>query len=402
MLSFAHLCKNSCIFGIYAVFESVGENECHYCEMWSRLTISATAALLLCSCGEDGGQQSAAAQLPVYTVKVEHPKLEDVMEYREWVGALQGLVSAAIEPQVSGYVTERLFTNGQRVKTGELLYKIEPTRYQQALAEAEQRELQSLANEQESAQHLAYNEPLVKAGAISRQTFTDAQQQLQASQAALAAAKAATAQARTNLSYCELRSPIDGLAGFAQADVGSYVAPGNSAMVLINSVDPIRVQFSISANDWLAQGGEGGVLHPGAQVELLLPNGRRYEHLATIEGVDNTLNTDTGSLRMQALAPNPAALLRPGMFVTVRVRMAEQVQALMVPVGAIVSIQGAQFVLVVNPDSSVRTVPVTTGIQQGGYVVVTGKLSAADSVVVSGTQRALMAAEGRARLNIQP
>ncbi len=401
MRRFSLLCKNSCIFGIYAVFESVREKWCHYCEMWSRLTISATAALLLSTCGEDGGQQSAAAQLPVYTVEVEHPKSGAVSEYREWVGALQGLVSAAIEPQVSGYVTERLFTNGQRVKNGELLYKIDPTRYQQALEEAEQRELQALANAQESAQHLAYNEPLVKDGAISRQTFTDAQQQLQAAQAALAAAKAATAQARINLSYCELRSPIDGLAGFAQADVGSYVAPGNNAMVLINKVNPIRVQFSISANDWLAQGGEGGVLHPGAQVELLLPDGSQYEHLATIEGVDNTLNSATGSLRMQALAPNPASLLRPGMFVTVRVRMSEQAQALLVPVGAIVSIQGAQFVLVIGPDSTVRTVPVTTGIQQGGYVVVTGKLSTDDSIVVSGTQRALMAAEGRARLNIQ-
>ncbi len=370
--------------------------------MWRRFIISATAALLLCTCGEDGGQQSAAAQLPEYTVRVAHPRLGTVAEYREWVGSLQGLVSAAIEPQVSGYVIERLFTNGQSVKKGQLLYRIDPSLPQQALEEAEQREQQALANEREAAQHLAYNEPLVKDGAISRQTFTDAQQQLRSAQAALAAAQAATAQARTNLSYCDLHSPVEGLAGFAQADVGSYVAPGAAPMVLINRVNPIRVQFSISSNDWLQQGGSGGVLHTGAQVELLLPDGRRYEHPATIEGVDNTINPATGSLRLQALTPNPHSLLRPGMFVTVRARIAEQSQTLLVPVGAIVNIQGAQFVLVTSPDGSVRTLPVTTGLQQGGCVSVLGNLSADDLIVVNGTQQALMAAAGRARLNFLP
>lgn len=369
--------------------------------MLRRLTISATAALLLSTCGEDGGQQSAAAQLPEYTVRAAHPRMGGVAEYREWVGSLQGLVSAAIEPQVNGYVTERLFTNGQRVKAGELLYRIDSTRYRQALSEAEQREQEARANEKEAAQHVAYNEPLVKDGAISRQTFTDAQQQLQAAQAALAAAEAATAQARTNLNYCEIFSPVDGLAGFAQADVGSYVAPGSSPMVLINRVNPIRVFFSISSNDWLQQGGDGGALHPGAEVELLLPDGRRYEFPATIEGVDNAVNPATGSLRLQALTQNPAALLRPGMFVTVRARVAEQTHALLVPVGALVSIQGAQFVIVATPKGTVKTVPVTLGLQQGGSVAVTGDLSPSDLIIVNGTQQALMAVGGRARLDIK-
>lgn len=369
--------------------------------MLRRLTISATAALLLCTCGEDGGRQSVAAQLPEYTVRAAHPRQGAVAEYREWVGTLLGLVSAAIEPQVSGYVTERLFTNGQRVKAGELLYKIDSTRYRQALSEAEQREQQARANEKEAAQHLAYNEPLVKDGAISRQTFTDAQQQLRAAQASLAAAQAATAQARTDLGYCSVYAPVDGLIGFAQADVGSYVAPGGSPMVLINRVNPIRVQFSISSTDWLQQGGDSGVLHPGAEVELLLPDGRRYEHPATIEGVDNTVNSATGSLLLQALTPNPSALLRPGMFVTVRARVAEQAQALLVPVGAVVSIQGVPFVIVATPKGAVKTVPVTLGLQQGSSVAVTGELSPSDLIIVNGTQQALMAVSGRARLNIK-
>ncbi len=363
-------------------------------------TISVLAALLLWACGEDAGQR-AATQLPEYTVTVGHPQLGNVTEYREWVGQLEGMVSAAVLPQVSGYVSERLFTNGSEVAAGQVLYKIEPTLYQQALAEAEAREAQAAASEKEAAQHVAYNTPLARDGAISRQEFTDAQQQLLSSQGALASAQAAVAQARTNLGYCTLKAPVSGIVGFAQADVGSYVSPSGKPLVLVNQVNPIRIQFSISEQDWLNQGGAGGSLRPGAQVELLLANGQAYPHPATIEGVDNTVNSATGSLLLQALTPNPSALLRPGMFVTVRARVAEQAQALLVPVGAVVSIQGAQFVIVATPNGAVKTVPVTLGLQQGSSVAVTGELSPSDLIIVNGTQQALMAVSGRARLNIK-
>ena len=365
------------------------------------MTISATAALLLIACGEDGGQQSAAAQLPEYTVKVAHPQVGSPVEYGEWVGRLQGMVSAAVLPQVSGYVMERLFINGQNVKTGQVLYRIDPTRYEQALAEAEQREQQALANEKEAAQHLEYNEPLVRSGAISRQTYTDAQQQLSAAQAAVAAAKAAADQAETNLGYCVLKSPIDGIAGFANADIGSYVAPGGSPMVVIKQVNPIRIQFSISSQNWLKQGGVNGALHPGAKVQILLQDGTPYQYPATIEGVDNSVITGTDSLLLDARTPNPDELLRPGMFVRVRAQVAEQKNALLVPVGAVVSIQGVNMVLVINENGTVRTVSVVTGLQRDGLVAVQGDLSPTDRIVVNGTQQALMAAEGRAKLNVE-
>lgn len=359
------------------------------------------AALLLCACGEDAGQQSAVSQLPVYTVSVTHPQLGDVTEYREWVGQLQGMVSAALLPQVSGYVEERLFTNGEMVRAGQLLYKIDPTLYQQALAEAEQRRQQAAANEMEAAQHVAYNEPLVRDGAISRQTYTDAQQQLRAAQAALASASAAVAQARTNLGYCTLKSPVNGIAGFAHADIGSYVSPGGSPMVLINSVDPIRVQFSISEQDWLNQGGTSGALRPGAEVELLLANGQKYKFPATVEGVDNAVSPTTGSLLVDARTPNPEALLRPGMFVTVRAQAATVTNALLVPAEAIVSIQGKNMLVAVDAEGRTSLIPITTGLRQGDMVAVEGRISPATTIVLKGTQQGLMAASGRARLRIQ-
>ncbi|MBR5894628.1 MAG: efflux RND transporter periplasmic adaptor subunit [Akkermansia sp.] len=365
--------------------------------MWRNCIISVLAALLLWACGEDAGQR-AAAQLPVYTVKVASPQTGSVAEYREWVGRLEGLVSAAVLPQVSGYVAERFFTNGAFVKAGEVLYKIDSTLYEQALDEAEARLAQAAANEKEAAQHLAYNEPLAKAGAISRQSLTDAQQQLLAAQAALASAQAAVAQARTNVGYCTLKAPVDGIVGFARADVGSYVSPGGNPLVLVNSMNPIRVQFSISEQDWLNQGGSGGALHPGAEVQLLLANGEPYAYPATIEGVNNEVSATTGSLLLDARTLNPGDLLRPGMFVRVRVCSAEHQHALLVPVGAIVNIQGKSMLIEVDDKGSASLVPVSVGLQQDGMVAVTGAVSPTSRIVVSGTQQALMAVNGRAKL----
>ncbi len=362
-------------------------------------TISVLAASLLWACGEDTGQR-AASQLPVYTVAVSQPRVGSVAQYRRWVGRLEGLVSAAVLPQVSGYIAERLFTNGAFVRKGQVLYKIDSSLYAQALAEAQAGEVRAAAEEKEAAQHLAYNEPLAQSGAISRQSYTDSQQALRAARASLESARASVAQARTNLGYCTLTSPVDGIVGFAQADVGSYVSPGGAPLVLVNQVNPIRVQFSISEQDWLNQGGADGTLRPGAEVELLLANGKPYAYPATIEGVDNTVSSTTGTLLLDAQTPNPHSLLRPGMFVQVQARVAEQKDALLVPVGAVVSIQGKTMLISAEKSGAVSLVPVTTGIQQGGMIAVQGAISPQTRIVVSGTQQALMAANGRAKLRI--
>ncbi len=369
--------------------------------MRKRRTISVAAALLLGACGEDGRQHASAAQLPEYAVEVARPVVGDVTEYREWVGRLEGLVSAAVLPQVSGYVQERLFTNGATVQAGEVLYRINPELYEQALAEAEQREAQARAAETEAAQHLAYNEPLVREGAISRQTYTDARQQLLSAQASHAAASAATAQARTNLSYCTLRSPVAGIVGFARADVGSYVSPGGSPLVTVNTLNPIRVLFSISAQDWLSQGGADGALRPGAKVELVLPNGVVYGEPAVIQGVDNAVAASTGTLQLDARLPNPESLLRPGMFVRVRAAVDKQQRAMMVPVEAVISIQGKNLLAVADDKGGATLVPVNTGLQQKGLVAVQGALTPDSAVVVKGTQQAMLAAAGRARITWQ-
>lgn len=340
--------------------------------------------------------------LPVFQVQVQHPQWGNVSEYREWIGSLYGSSSAAIEPQVSGYVSQKLFGTGELVHTGQVLYQIEPTRYQQALSRALRQQEQAQATYDEARQNAAYYQPLVAGGSISRQTYTDAVQQEHAAAAALAAAKANADLARTELDYCTLRAPIDGIVGFSQADVGSYVSPQGQPMVVINTMNPISIHFSISGQEWLDQGGMQGILRPGTQVQLILPNGVPYPEMAKITGIDNAVSTTTGTLMLDAQVPNPDDLLKPGMFVRVRAQVTKGQKALLVPRQAIVSIQGKNMLLIVNKKNEVSIVPITTGQTQGNMIAVSGSINENDSIITEGTQQGLMAANGRARVRIAP
>lgn len=346
-------------------------------------------------------QTNNTSQLPVYTVLVQQPQWGEVTEYKEWIGALYGGSSAEIEPQISGYVSAKLFGTGELVRKGQVLYRIDPTRYEQALARARQQQEQAQANYDEARQNAAYYKPLVAGGSISRQTYTDAVQREHAAAAALEAAKANTDLARTDVDYCTLHAPIDGITGFSQADVGSYVSPQGTPMVLINSINPISIHFSISSREWLNQGGPSGPLRPGAKLQLILPNGATYPTPATITGVDNMVSNTTGTLMLDAQAPNPDELLRPGMFVRVRAQISKPQKALLVPQQALVSIQGKSVLLSVDEQNRVSLIPVTTGLSQGNMVAVSGAVNEHDRIITEGTQQGLLAASGRAKIMVK-
>lgn len=369
--------------------------------MMDKKMVFLMALLTLVGC--EPKPRTAGAALPEYTVQTVHPTVQDVTIYREWIGRLEADVSADVLPHVEGYVQQRCFTNGQTVKRGQVLYLLDDSLYAEALSRAQQEESEAAAQAREAQENVEYYQPLVKDGAVSRQTFTEAQRGAEAAEAALAAARAAVESAQTNVDYCTLRSPLDGIAGFANADVGSYVAPNGNPMVTVSSIEPMRVTFSISEQDWLNQGGVNGALRPGAELELVLSNNTVYPHRAVVTGVDNEVADTMGTLLMDAMVPNEGDLLRPGMFVNVRADVEVLHAAMLVPVGAIVSLQGKQFVLVTDASGQVKMVPVTTGVTRQGLIVVQGELSSQDCVVSVGTQQALMALDGRAKLHaLQP
>lgn len=365
--------------------------------MWRFFILPALCFTLLPSCD----RRHDGPALPSYTVVAQHPLRENMASYRSWVGTLVGIESAQVLPQVTGYVQERFFKNGQNVRKGQILFQLDARQYQDALDKARHAAAQAQANLEKAQKDESFYAPLVKNGSVSRQTYVDAVQAAKAASAALEEAQAAVALAETNVSYCTLRSPVDGVVGFTEAKVGDYVGPNGKPMVLVNQLDPIRIYFSLSQQDWLNQNGMNGPLAPGKSVAVTLANGRPYPHRALIDGVDNTVSATTGTIRLQADIPNPDALLRPGMFVRVRAQTGEEKNALTVPVGALVDIQGSSMVVTVDKEGKPRIVPVKTGITEGGRVAVQGELDVLDNVVVEGTQQAMMAAEGRATLHVR-
>lgn len=177
-------------------------------EMKIRALMFLLPSVMLAAC-DDGGKDPRK-ELPCFTVGVGYPKVGTVVEWREWVGRLDADVMAGVVPRVDGYVAERFFINGQSVKQGDKLYQLDDSLYAEALNEAMQQQEEAAANAREAQQNVDYYRPLVEKGAVSRQTFTEAERKVEAANAALEAAKAAVAQARTDLGYCTLYSPLTG------------------------------------------------------------------------------------------------------------------------------------------------------------------------------------------------
>ncbi|MFI3243662.1 MAG: efflux RND transporter periplasmic adaptor subunit [Akkermansia sp.] len=365
------------------------------------LCLSLGISFLLASCKPSERTVKAAPMLPEYTVSTTPIKKGDMAQTREWVGKLVSTAQAPILPQIKGYIEKRLFTNGQLVRKGEVLYQVQDDLYLEAAHEARQ-QVQSLeASYKKAQQDVDYYKPLVASGSVSRQTYTDAVQNAKAAASSLASAKAAAAQADINLSYCTLRAPMDGMVGFARAFVGSYVSPASSALVIVNMLNPIRIYFSISEQDWLRQGGVGGALRVGAKLDVLLADGQTYPLKAEIRGVDNQVNAKTGSLMMDASVENPDELLRPGMYVLVRADMGVKKDVLMVPVEAVVQVQGKNMLLLYEDGGKVSMNPVSLGVESDNWVQVMGSgLKEGMAVISKGTQQGMMAAMGRARLKV--
>lgn len=365
--------------------------------MWKRVSVPVVCLGLFSGCERRSAPPAAAE----YAVEVSYPVRGDVDAWNTWTGRLVSVVSAGVVPQVSGYVRTRDFRDGQNVRKGDVLFRLDARQYLEEEEKAEHAAEEAAAELERAGRNVGFYAPLVKNGSVSRQTYVNALQEEKAARAARDSALAALALARTNVGYCTLVSPIDGAAGFAQAEVGDYVGPDSEPMVTVNQLDPIRVYFAVSEQDWLDQDGDAGSLAPGREVEVILANGRPCPGPALIGGVNNAVSTATGTLMMQADMPNSDQLLRPGMFVNVRARVASEKGALLVPQSALAEIQGKSFVVSADVRGKARLIPVETGLSRDGMVAVKGRLTERTPIVVSGVQQGMMAAEGRARLKVE-
>lgn len=347
---------------------------------------------------------ASAAPLEVQVVQVE---LKDVPIYGEWIGTLDGLVNADLRAQVTGYLQRQAYQEGAFVRKGQLLFQIDPRPFQAALDQSGGQLAQakaSLANAEAVQRRTQLDvdryTPLAKEQAASQQDLDNAVQNNLAAKAIVETARAqiqtdeaAVETAKINLGFTQLVSPIDGIVGQAQLQVGALVTPSSGAVTSVSTVNPIKVFFTVSEPQYL----DWRRRHPtessrqeadkGLRLELILADGSTYPHAGTFYFADRQVNVGTGSIQIAGLFPNPENTLRPGGYARVRAVIRTQKDALLVPQRAVTELQGGYQVAVVGGDSKISVRPVTLGNSIGADCIVDSGLKPGDRVVTEGVQK---------------
>lgn len=329
---------------------------------------------------------------PIPTVTVAAVVQKDVPIYEESVGTTVGFVNADILPKISGYLLKQDYQDGSRVHAGQLLFEIDARQYQAALDQALGNLAQAQAQLKQNQLDLARYTKLFKAAVIPQQTFDNATQTTRASAAQVQADEAAVESAKLNLQWTKVYSPINGVAGIAQAQVGDLVGT-STLLTTVSQVDPIKVSFPVSEKLYLHFAGqlnageEAKAKSPPPPIELILEDGSVYSYPGRLYAVNRQVEVQTGTIMMQATFPNPANILRPGMYAKVRAKTEVQHNALLVPQTAVSSIQGQYEVAVVGADDKVTLRPVTPGMKTGSLWVIDGGLKPGERVVADGAQK---------------
>src|SRR5437870_3964202 len=368
-------------------------------------------------------------------VQVVQVEQKDVPIYSEWIGTLDGMVNEEIKAQVTGYLLKQDYSEGSFVRKGQLLFEIDARPLQAALdqangdlAKAEGQLAQADAQLLQAKAQLAQAEanqgktqldvnrfvPLAKEKAITDQELDNAVQSnlaakalvkaanagVETANAAILAAKAqiktakgAVQTAQLNLGFTKITSLIDGVAGVARAQVGDLVSPSGQALITVSTVDPIKVYFTASEQEWLdwnsrfpteaSRVAQRKVL----PLELILANGNTYPHEGFIYLSDREVNQSTGTIRIAGTFPNPENILRPGGYGRIRAATNIREGALLVPQRAVTELQGGYQVAVVGTDNKVSIRAVKVGDLTGNMWIIEEGLKPGERVVAGGVQK---------------
>jgi RND family efflux transporter MFP subunit len=374
-----------------------------------------------------GKSVAAATPPPPPEVQVAAVEQRDVPVQHEWVGTLNGLVNAAINAQVTGYLLRQNYAEGSFVHQGQLLFEIDARPFQAAVDQAAGQLAQSKAqvaqaqaglvqaqaqlvsveaNQRRSQLDEEKYTPLFEQQAVTRQDLDNSVQtnqsnkalvaaaraqvetskaQIEAAGAAVKAAEAALETANVNLGFTRLTSLIDGIAGAATVQVGNLVSPSSSAVTTVSTLDPVKAVFTVGEQEYLSLARADALHH--LQLKLILADGTAHPHDGRFSFADRQVDPNTGSIQMTALFPNPGNILRPGQYALVRAVTGEDKGALLVPQPAVSELQGGYEVDVVGADNHVTTRPVQVGDRVGTMWVVSNGLKPGDRVVVEGQQK---------------
>lgn len=333
---------------------------------------------------------SQEAPLRPPTVEVVTVIQKDVPIYNEWIGTTDGLVNATIRAQVQGYLIRQNYKEGEVVKKGQVLFEIDPRTFQAALEQAQGQLAQQQARWVTAKANLARIRPLAEDNAVSKKDLDDSIGTELSARASVIAAEAAVDKARLDLNFTRIRSPIDGIAGIAKAQIGNLVGPNTEEeLTTVSKVDPIKVYVSISEQEYLQamERQKRNQVPAGRKIEMYLADGSLYPHAGKFYLADRQVDPRTGTIRVATLFKNPGNILRPGLYARLRAEMGVKKDALLVPQRSVSELQGVYRVAVVNPDNKVEIRPVKVSETVDKFRVVDEGLKPGERVVVEGVQK---------------
>jgi len=347
------------------------------------ICVAALAAASGCGKQQAAGGAGDAPQMPPTLVTVAVAKGATVPLYLDEIGKTGAFESVTVMPQVAGRITERNFTDGADLKKGQILFVIDPRPFQAQLDAAVAQLAQSKAALDLAQSQLKMYASLNDPRAVSQMDYETRKNAVEVGQAQVQAADAAVESAKLNLDYCTIRSPIDGRAGARLVDVGNIVQANTTALLSIQRIDPIYADFTITEQDLprVRQRMSHGELKALVRIPSDAPDAGRSGDLTFL---DNAVQNATGTINLRATIANADHHFWPGEFVNVRLILATEANAVLIPNEATQVSQQGPFVYVVHADNTAELRPVTLGQRQGDDVVVTRGVSAGERVVLTG------------------
>ncbi len=351
-------------------------------------------AILLISCNKGNPKLVSQPQdIPVIEVIQR-----DVPIYREFVGQVFGLQDIPIRARVEGFLEGIHFQEGRTVVEGQLLYSIDPQPYETMVA-TQQGILAEVKTALVKAENeLKMKEPAAKTGAISQIELDAAIAERDAATAAVSAADASLRLAKIQLGYAEIYSPLKGIIGKTEAEIGEFVGREPNPVILntVSRIDIVNVQFYLTEAEYLSlykkhriqpeNSTENKGQAKGKSMRLILSDGSLYGEIGKADFVDRQVNADTGSMLVQASFTNPDRLLRPGMYCKVKVEMKTANGALLVPQRCVIELQGQYSVYTVDSSNKVESRQVVVGERVDDLWLIEEGLNFGEKVVIEGLQ----------------
>jgi len=372
--------------------------------------LTSSYLLITCGCQKQQAQTAGPAGPPVMSVSVVQATQESVPTDVRVVGTVEASAVVQVKSQIAGQLESVGFTEGQNVKQGDLLFRIDPRPYEEALHQAEAAVTRDQAQVAQADANLARDQAQTKFSEtdaarqeqlnkenlasrmaadqarttldVTRATARASEAMVNTARATLASDQSAVAKAKLDLSYCTIQSPLSGRTGNLLVHPGNLVKENDVPLVVIHQVEPIFVSFGVP-EDHLSAIRRLNAVHP-LPVRVNLQDGASRSATGTVAVIDNTVDAATGTIHLKATFDNRDSMLWPGQFVNVALTLDTVRNATVVPTVAVQEGRQGQVVFVVKPGNTVEIRPVTPGTSLGNKTVIEKGLAPGETVVVDG------------------